>query len=380
MITKLQNLIKAPKKVIGIFYRIYNYILFSLSFYTQVPLSKPTNISLTVSSVCNLRCKQCDIWKNKNNTKLTYAEIKTLILQLKKWLGDYTLVLGGGEPFLNPDTVKIIEFASKNSILTSTNTNGTLINETKAEEIVKSGLSFINFSIDFPEGKSHDENRGVKGTFEKAVKGIELLQKNKIKLKLDHPLIFVNSIIMGKNIGKLHDLISFGRKIGLDGMSFQPLMSKWSFGGKKYDSNWYKNNDLWPKNIEEVEKGINNVTSLKKIYPDFFLQNSLSDLQQYKKYFKEPNSYSKHSPPCAVGIKNFVIDSLGDVRLCQVFPPIGNIRSKLTPQEIWYGVRAKSQRNTIKKCKKSCRMLLCNRKRGISDFLPIVRKYFKVLS
>ena len=108
----------------------------------------------------------------------------------------------------------------------------------------------------------------------------------------------------------------------------------------------------------------------------FFVLNTKYDFLEYKKYFNDPIDYPKISPPCGVGFKNFSIDSDGNVRLCFTFPPIGNILES-DPDKIWKSLEAKRQRNIINSCKKTCKLLLCNRRKSLRENLPRFLSFWK---
>jgi MoaA/NifB/PqqE/SkfB family radical SAM enzyme len=74
---------------------------------------KPLNISLTMSFKCNLRCKQCKIWKNQSIKTTTLEQKFTIIDKLSKWLGRFCLNIVGGEPFANPRIFDVIDYAIK---------------------------------------------------------------------------------------------------------------------------------------------------------------------------------------------------------------------------------------------------------------------------
>ena len=122
----------------------------------------------------------CDIWKLKEKQKnLDYQTATKIIDRLVNWLGkDFQLTFAGGEPFLNKDFIKIITYAHHKGIKTSTNSNGYIINENLAKQIVKSGLTQIFFSVDGLK-KEHNFIRGKRDSFEKIVKAINYLQKEK---------------------------------------------------------------------------------------------------------------------------------------------------------------------------------------------------------
>src|SRR5215813_6993105 len=105
-----------------------NSIMFSQSLYqtfkryrslqTHKIAAMPVVI-LMPHSACNCRCVMCDIWKdNKNLKQLTEADIKDLLVSLKK-LNTQQVLMSGGEALLNPNFFCFCELLQKQNIRVS---------------------------------------------------------------------------------------------------------------------------------------------------------------------------------------------------------------------------------------------------------------------
>lgn len=342
-------------------------ILFGIQKSKKVVAKKPADVHLSVTDDCCLRCKMCDIWKMKEKQKnLNYETAKKIINKLKNWLNnDFQLTFAGGEPFMNNDFIKIIQYAKKKGLRTSTNSNGYIVNENLAKKIANSGLSRIFFSID---GEEHEHNfvRGKDDSFQKVIKAITNLQKAKNKNK--QPEIFINCVISNNNLRKIKKMVLLAKKLKVLGINFQILMPNFS---SDYTSDWYKTNPLWPRNQQVIEATMKELIELKKKYPDFIL-NSVRDFHNFKKYLTDPKKYQE-TEQCLVGFNNFMIDAAGNMRLCYEMGTIGNIlREK--PEKIWINKRAKVHREKIIKCQKPCKLLPCNDVR-IMSLLKNLFKY-----
>ena len=72
------------------------------------------NLTFSVTNVCQSRCKTCNIWElyhrspEKRNGELTFEEIEKVFQSLGHV---YVFNVSGGEPFLRPDIVEIIDSA-----------------------------------------------------------------------------------------------------------------------------------------------------------------------------------------------------------------------------------------------------------------------------
>src|SRR5699024_2860759 len=143
---------------------------------------------------CNLTCKHClnDSGKRIPN-QLSTEELVNLIKDLAE-AGVQDIRFTGGEPLLFEDVYKLISLASELGIYTSIGTNGTLITSDIANKLKNSGLKKAVVSIDGTEEK-HNSIRGV-GSYQKAIKGIENLLSQGIKVR-------VNSVLMRSNMDEV---------------------------------------------------------------------------------------------------------------------------------------------------------------------------------
>ena len=143
----------------------------------------PQFISFTVTNACNLRCRMCGQWSEegyiKNNTvktgkSLTVDDWKRLVDEVSMHKIRFIL-LRGGETFLYPGLMELVEYINSKGIFLSIDTNGTVMDK-YAEDLVRLGNMHITFSLDGPE-EIHDSVRGLKGSFRKTKEAIELLNE-----------------------------------------------------------------------------------------------------------------------------------------------------------------------------------------------------------
>lgn len=312
---------------------------------------KPSFVSLEVEETCFFRCKQCDIWKNKRAAdRMNQKQMKNVLDKLHNWLGTFELSFSGGEPFLNPYFIPVIQHASKLGIITHVNTNGYLVNRRLAERIVNSGINSISLSIDGLK-ETHNKNRGKPYVFERAEAAIKLLKEGKCKRSF---FLSTTTVVMKPNVLELEDLLEWGKQMGLDGMIFQPLWE--NFSTAKHNPNWFITNNLWPDPKMSVKIFQRLIELKRKGLP---IENTYSQLKTYIEYYdKNPKIYGINKP-CFVGVRNFAIAINGSVRLCYFSKPVGNIL-KENPDEIWNGDKAQKQREKIRTCQRGCKILLCN--------------------
>ncbi|MCK4732849.1 MAG: radical SAM protein [Methanophagales archaeon] len=109
--------------------------------------SLPEFAQIEVTSRCNLHCIMCIRRKiGLHDGDLTFDGFKRIISKLPTL--KRVLLQGQGEPFLNKELLKMINFAAKRNIAVSTCTNATLLNAKIAELLCFSGLSKLAISLD----------------------------------------------------------------------------------------------------------------------------------------------------------------------------------------------------------------------------------------
>lgn len=159
----------------------------------------PLLVTLCVTSQCNFKCKYC--YCNTEGRDLTTREILDLIDQLAE-MGTKYISLNGGEPLLKEGIDEIIEKVNSKNILCHLSTNGSLV-EQHIPALRK--VDSLAVSIDGIE-ESNDLNRG-EGTFEKAIRGMEVLIKNKIKfhthtvLTKNNPMAVEEVLVLAQRFG-----------------------------------------------------------------------------------------------------------------------------------------------------------------------------------
>ena len=162
-------------------------------------------IRLSITDVCNFKCGYClpngyQINKNDNKKFLHLDEIKRLAKCFSE-LGVNKIRITGGEPTVRKDFIDIIKVLKLDSGIqnVSITTNGYKLDK-KAEQLVRSGLTGINISIDsldreiFKNITGHDKLPEI-------LNGIKILQnKNFDKIKINAVLLNgINSSIKDFN-------------------------------------------------------------------------------------------------------------------------------------------------------------------------------------
>lgn len=325
---------------------------------------KPLDVLCEITYACNLRCPTCFRWTSKpQENELTCEQWKAVVEKLSNWLGTFNLSIGGGEPFLRQDMSSIIRFASEKGIVVSVVSNGSLIDKTLGGEIVSSGLDSLNLSLNSLNPEIHNSTRGTGSSFEEVMRAIESLG-DRMDMRLT-----ISTTVMRENVNDLVGLVEFVISEGLDGINFQPLMEAWTFPvfDREGKGSEFREGLLYSglgKDTAHIDEVFTRLIEMKK--GGARINNSIKHLRAMSKYLKDPQDPEVLGIPCKIGPKNFFIDPFGNVRICSIMDPVGNIENE-DPRKIWNAEKARMQREKIRKCGKACRLLNCNFKE--LDFL-----------
>ncbi len=151
------------------------------------PLDLPDGIPqlrafyLYLSNSCNLACRHCWITPRFINDKpdpgdvIEVEKLKNAVRKGKS-LGLRSAKLTGGEAMLHPRFIEIVDMLTEEGLNLNMETNGTLFTPEIALYLKeKTNLNFISVSIDGSDSKTHDNFRGVPGSFNSVIRGLDIL-------------------------------------------------------------------------------------------------------------------------------------------------------------------------------------------------------------
>ncbi len=142
----------------------------------EANLNRRPIVVWNATKACNLRCLHCYYTAKAEPApdELTTSEAEAFIDDLAEF-GVPVLLFSGGEPLMRPDLYRLGAYAVGRGMRTVISTNGTLIDDEKAERIREAGFSYVGISLD-GVGETNDRFRGVKGAFDRALAGLRNCQ------------------------------------------------------------------------------------------------------------------------------------------------------------------------------------------------------------
>ena len=269
-------------------------------FYNNCFKSKgiPYKVTIKVTDNCNLRCRTCGNWKNKNSYYLPLEKAEVYFKGLNKNL--MLLTLTGGEPFLDIDYLfKLIDLAKKecpNLRYISINTNGFFSRKIfKTVNVLLQKYDFLNLFIGlnyFPDSDWAKNNTGTSHAFYNS--------QNTLK----------HFLILRERFGKRFSFYKMFVIGGRDDLKY--IKKDDNLWITIAESNVFYNNENSYKNIltlKEKREAIEKFYYLNRQYLSYlnkrFLKRQLEFLNKGKR-----NLF------CWAGINRFYINEKGDKFIC----------------------------------------------------------------
>lgn len=359
----------------GINANFFRLVRNAVPYYISPKLNVPPPITIywVINSVCNLRCKMCDVgmfneegtfFKNlRIDRKLHQIEIsvfKSVVDQLAKTRP--FMSLNSTEPTMYPHLAEAIEYCTAKKLGSAITTGGYALSKV-ADDIADAKLSRLNVSIDGPPDV-HNMIRGKNDSFERTKEGLEIFVKRAQKNNY-LPEITINCTITNLNAHKLNDFYDSIKDIPYTTLNFTLM---WFLSPEMVEEHNNKFGDKFPVSvscyddfmnpydvdIDDLWSQIQRLT--KKPNVNFFGKKSQSWLQ---KFYKNPSDFMELNAKCMASW--FFPQILADGRVgvharCHT-ETFGNINDQPL-MEIWNGPKMKEWRSFIRRQEK---MPMCKR-------------------
>jgi AdoMet-dependent heme synthase len=300
------------------------------------PKPSPPFLVFFINSICNMKCEHCFYWTSLNKKDdLTKDEI----FALSESLGNIeNLNLSGGEPFLRPEFAEICtKFIKQNrvrQIYVPTNayfterTVNAVVETLKNEDL---DLFVVELSLDGMPN-FHDTFRVAKNSFKKAMEtydALEEIQKRDPRLRI-HCISTATDV----NMGQIRQLSTYlyQRCPGMDHHNLAIIRGD------------RKNPQLAAPLIEEYNSLYEYIKGLWAPREEGRYGSIVEPMLQWAK--TETLKQQRQLIPCSAGKMSAVVYANGDVGVCEIHDPIGNLRNSSFP-DIWKSQAAKTLRKSI---------------------------------
>jgi len=136
----------------------------------RLPLAMPLSISVTTANICNLECEFCAISEKgrlKNKPLLDLDTFSLFIERLKesKWHLKQIVLVGLGEPLINPYIVDFVKMAKESDSTDKVHivTNAIALSHEMSDALINAGLDVLRVSINGLNGADYKKytNRDI---------------------------------------------------------------------------------------------------------------------------------------------------------------------------------------------------------------------------
>ena len=204
--------------------KLWNILLVALSYGFSLILKRPIVrgqpffLHIETTNLCNLKCIECPTGMGiltRPRGVLTFEQFQKVFAPLKNRL-IYLVLYFQGEPFLNPDLLRMISLAQKNRVYTMVSTNGHYLqDEEKLTELITSGLGTLVVSLDGVSQQTYQKYR-QNGDLSKVLDGLRRLLQMRRKLQSRYPKIYLQFLVMRHNEHEIPILKRLANDLGVD--------------------------------------------------------------------------------------------------------------------------------------------------------------------
>jgi len=129
-------------------------------------------------------------------------------------------LFGLGEPVMNRHLIDYISELAGAGVEPWFTTNATLIDRKFAERVARAGAHRVSVSLDGITPETYESIR-IGGQFEDAMRGLEALCE--ARQRFGNPMVTVNFVAMGSNLGELEELVEAVIGLGVEAINVEPL-------------------------------------------------------------------------------------------------------------------------------------------------------------
>ena len=294
--------------------------------YPQHLFYAPQWIILGVNNVCNLHCKMCDVGTKNTHSNFYDHMVGTqplnmpkelifkIIDQIEQFFPSAKLGYAFTEPSVYPYLFESLQYAQSKNIFTSITTNALQLAK-QADDLINAGLNELCISLDGPP-EIHNEIRGNKQSFEKAIAGIEKIYSNKNnKIKVS-----VFCAITQWNIGHLQNFLNHLKAFPLHQVGFMHTVFNTTEQAQQHNKIYGNKYFATASNIDEINFDAYNLPLLfqemqhiqnQSYHFNVQFQPKLSSLHELQNYYH--HAHIKFGKLCTDAFNHLMIKSDGTV-------------------------------------------------------------------
>jgi radical SAM protein with 4Fe4S-binding SPASM domain len=181
------------------------------------PLASPLRVDLALTFRCQNDCVHCYAGGPHETPELATEQWKEVINRLQQ-VGVFILTFTGGEPTLREDLPELLLYAQNKGMVTGLVTNGRrLKDKAYVEALEKSGLDFVQITLESHEAKIHDSMTATRGSWKETVAGI----RNAVASQI---YVTTNTTLSKHNASDFLETLDFLKALGIEAFGCNTLI------------------------------------------------------------------------------------------------------------------------------------------------------------
>jgi radical SAM protein len=169
----------------------------------------PLLVIWEVTQACDLACVHCraSAQSKRDADELTTEQGYRLLDEIRSF-GEPLMVFTGGDPLKRPDLLDLVRHSVKIGLRTNVTPSATPLLTAEAIQGFKdAGVTRMAISLDGPDAQTHDDFRGIPGTFDRAMFALGEAQR----IGLDTQL---QTTVTRRNMARLPEIAEIARQTG----------------------------------------------------------------------------------------------------------------------------------------------------------------------
>ena len=186
------------------------------------PLPKSIDIEPTIR--CNFRCKMCQrTYWNRKAEDLSFDNFKRIVCSFPD-LKEIKLQ-GMGEPFLNPELFRMVEYSKSKDIKVVIYSNASLFHyDSIFEQLIDSHIDLLRISLDSGNKERYESIR-VGASFEQVISNIRKITNENKSIKN----IELWTLLMNPNFSDIPQIINIAHECGINTINIQLILNTFDY-------------------------------------------------------------------------------------------------------------------------------------------------------
>jgi wyosine [tRNA(Phe)-imidazoG37] synthetase (radical SAM superfamily) len=203
----------------------------------------PLNINIEVTTRCNLACTFCSqiTLKKDQIGDMSWEMFKSIADESEQYATPAANINGLGEPLLHKQFPEMVRYIKGRGFLdVMFHTNGSIMSEELADQLIDSGLDRIIFSVDSPDKKTYESMR-IRASFDRVVKNVRLFAERRNKRAMMAPIIRTAMVVTDDTVHQVQDYLKLWKPVA-DQVTLQDMSSL----SKRLDDGTWANQEKSP--------------------------------------------------------------------------------------------------------------------------------------